>query len=1052
MKACLPRRPACFLSDSAEAPSEGIDRFGVWWGAMTPPGAPPVWVSPGDPEVDEGAELAVPLLATDADDDDLQFGALVLPEGAALDLASEPVRLVWTPGFEQAGKHDVVLTVTDGGRIVRLRFEVTVVNVDRPPTLADPGDLRVRERQRLTFTLDGADPDGDRLTFTGEPLPPGATLGADTGRFTWTPSAGQSGDHPVTFTVSAGGLLAERDATIIVAGVNGPPVLTPPANVELDEGERLTVVVEAADPDGDDVRLLFDPMPVGALFDDVSRRFEWLTGFEQEGVYPIAITATDGSLSDEHIWHVTVRDVNRPPVFAAVADQHLEEGQQMLFFAEAVDPDGDEVALSAEQLPGLAQFNADTGACMWDAGFGAAGEWMVVLGASDGQELSLLRVPVTIDDVNRAPVLQPLGTVAAAEGSPVEIGIDAEDPDGDAVALAARDLPAGAQLDGEAGWILWTPTFEQAGRHLVTVQASDGDLSDETLLVLDVADTNRAPEIEVAPVLVAEEGVALVAAVRASDPDGDLVQLSAEDLPPGAQLSVDGALTWTPSFDDAGDHGIVVVASDGDLSARAPVTLRVDDVDRPPTLAPLPDLRAAEGEELVVPVEAGDPDGDALELSLVDAPQGMAVDGAALRWTPGFEQAGAHAVTVRVAAGGADAEASFTVTVADVDRPPTLEITGDPAQGREGELLELTLVGVDPDGEAVSYGASLLPSGAVLAAADGRLSWTPAFDQAGTHPAVLLALAGGAVTALNVELTVADVDRPPTVRIEGPLKGVEAAPLELRVVAEDPDGGELTVTSPGLPRGAELDGRVIRWTPDYDQAGEHRIRAVAADAAGEAEAEVTLVIDNVNRQPEVVSPDDVSGREDDAVRVALTASDPDGDELTFRAGGLPSQARLHRTLGTITWHPGFDDAGDYSVEITVSDGTLSAHGGFELSIADVNRPPEVSAPTVHHVQAGATLVFTAVASDPDGDTLTLSAVPLPPGASMDGSKGVFRWTPAAADAGQVKLTVTASDGRLTATQDVTVFVSKGGEGGCATASGSATPLAAALWPGVLWRR
>ena len=1055
------------LQEYAAPPADGADRFGVWWGALTPPGSPPVWLGPGDLAVDEGQALDVALQAIDADGDALQYTGETLPAGAVLDAGADPPRLRWTPGFDQAGEHEVVLAVTDGGRIVRLRIDVTVRNVDRPPTLADPGDRQVRELQRLTVRLDGVDPDGDVVTFGVTPLPSGASLDPASGRFSWLPQPGDAGDYDVTFSVSAGGLQADRRATITVAGRNRPPVLDPLVDAAFDEGDHLSVAISGTDPDGDDVAILLTPMPIGAIYDDQGR-FQWTSGFDQEGVYELRVTATDGALTDSALWQVVVRDVNRPPVFTPVGAQHLAEGEQMLFIAEAVDPDGDEVALSAESLPGAAQFDPQTGACMWDAGFEAAGEWMVMLGASDGEQRVVMRVPVTIEDVNRRPVLEPPDpalAAGAAEGRELVLPLAASDPDGDAVELTAVGLPDGARLDAAAGEITWTPGFDQAGRHPVTVRASDGDLADEALVIIEVSDTNRPPVI-LSPaadeLLVAvDEGRPLTVELRADDPDGDLVLLSAEGLPPGARVSADAVLGWTPTHDDAGDHEVIVVASDGALQARTPLVIRVADVDRAPLLALIADQRAREGAELDVAIVASDPDGDELSLTLTAAPEGAALhaDDLRLRWTPGFDQAGEHEIAIEASAAGARTEVRFTVTVADVDRPPTLEITGDPSSGREGEPFSLTLVGADPDGDEVRYAAGALPAGATVDSRSGALSWTPGFDQAGIHPVALLALAAGAVTRLDLELTVADVDRPPTLEITGPTGGREGEALELRLIAHDPDGASLTVTAPTLPRGAELDGWVIRWTPDFDQGGpaprSHDVVAEVSDGVQRARAETSLAITNVNRPPTLapaaaLAAASVSEQELLRLDLAPAAADPDGDALTYRITGLPPAATLHRTLGTLTWTPTYADAGQYPAELSVSDGALSAHAALQIEVRDVNRPPTIRAPGIHQADPGSALVITPVIADPDGDPLTVTAAPMPKGATITAETGELRWTPSAKAAGQHPLTLTASDGALTATTELTIFVSDSPDSGCAqSVQGAASPVGV-TGPGIRW--
>ena len=65
--------------------------------------------------------------------------------------------------------------------------------------------------------------------------------------------------------------------------------------------------------------------------------------------------------------------------------------------------------------------------------------------------------------------------VNGAEGQPLEIAVQASDPDGDLLALWANGLPPGAVLDSDRRLLVWTPGFQQAGVYEnVRFVASDG--------------------------------------------------------------------------------------------------------------------------------------------------------------------------------------------------------------------------------------------------------------------------------------------------------------------------------------------------------------------------------------------------------------------------------------------------------------------------------------------------------------------------------------------------------------------------------------------------
>jgi len=77
----------------------------------------------------------------------------------------------------------------------------------------------------------------------------------------------------------------------------------------------------------------------------------------------------------------------------------------------------------------------------------------------------------------------------------------------------------------------------------------------------------------------------------------------------------------------------------------------------------------------------------------------------------------------------------------------------------------------------------------------------------------------------------------------------------------------------------------------------------------------------------------------------------------------------------------------------------------------LNLPPVPAFLPNHTVFKDQLLEFTAKATDPDHDPLVYSAAPLPPGASLHPTTGVFSWTPTATQLGQYSITITATDAR-----------------------------------------
>ena len=140
--------------------------------------------------------------------------------------------------------------------------------------------------------------------------------------------------------------------------------------------------------------------------------------------------------------------------------------------------------------------------------------------------------------------------------------------------------------------------------------------------------------------------------------------------------------------------------------------------------------------------------------------------------------------------------------------------------------------------------------------------------------------------------------------------------------------------------------------------------------------------------------------------------------------------------------------GSEVITFSVSDGAASASTAATFVVtATPNEAPVFVDPTPTGTVPAVTnreLTFTVAADDPEGATVIYGATGLPRGSAVDSTSGLFRWTPSTFDVGLHPLTLTASDGNLTATRDiiidVTAPVMPDGGGPDAATGGDAGPL------------
>jgi len=104
---------------------------------------------------------------------------------------------------------------------------------------------------------------------------------------------------------------------------------------------------------------------------------------------------------------------------------------------------------------------------------------------------------------------------------------------------------------------------------------------------------------------------------------------------------------------------------------------------------------------------------------------------------------------------------TIAITIANTNRAPVLTPIGAKS-GAEGSLLTFTVAATDDDGDALTYSASGLPTGASFDPTTKTFSWTPSYTQAGPYPSVIFTVSDGTATASEtITITIANTNRAP---------------------------------------------------------------------------------------------------------------------------------------------------------------------------------------------------------------------------------------------------------------------------------------------------
>jgi hypothetical protein len=249
----------------------------------------------------------------------------------------------------------------------------------------------------------------------------------------------------------------------------------------------------------------------------------------------------------------------------------------------------------------------------------------------------------------------------------------------------------------------------------------------------------------------------------------------------------------------------------------------------------------------------------------------------------------------------------------------------------------------------------------------------------------------------------------------------ENSPLSFTVTATDADGDTITYSDQNLPSGATFVGQTFSWTPDYNQAGSYQVTFIASDGKAQDSNTITITVNNVNRPPVLAAIGNKSVNANSTLSFSISATDADGDTITYSDQNQPSGATF---VGqTFSWTPNTSQAGSYQVTFIASDGNAQDSNTITITVSMVsitNPPPVLAAISNKSVNENRTLSFSISATDADGDPITYSAQNLPSGATFVGQ--TFSWTPNSTQAGSYQVTFIASDGKLQASQTITIIV------------------------------
>lgn len=310
---------------------------------------------------------------------------------------------------------------------------------------------------------------------------------------------------------------------------------------------------------------------------------------------------------------------------------------------------------------------------------------------------------------------------------------------------------------------------------------------------------------------------------------------------------------------------------------------------------------------------------------------------------------------------------------------------------KEGELVSFpNLKAVDPDGDKVTYTFS--------EPLNDKGEWQTKEGDAGTYVVTITASDGKNKVEKKVAIIVESGNRPPVITLRDSISIKEGQTLKIVPEVKDPDGDKVTVTFSGW-----MDSDTYKT--NFDDAGEHTVKVTASDGKNKVTKEIKIIVEDVNRPPVIAKIEPITVTEGELAEIKVDAKDPDGDKLEISfSDPFDSEGK---------WQTKEGDAGQYSIDVSASDGSLNDIESVLVTVKSLNKPPVITGVEDMTVKEGETVTLNPEVTDPEGDKVTVTYS----GWMTSNTKKVGY-----DEQGEHKVTIKATDGVNTATKKITVTV------------------------------
>jgi VCBS repeat-containing protein len=939
------------------------------------------------------------------------------------------------PAANESGTATITVNVNDGALSASDTFVLTVGGVNDAPTISDISNSTVNEdtaTSAISFTVGDAESGAGTLTVSGisanQTIIPDANIvfgGSGASRtVTITPASNQNGAVVITISVSDGTDTTSDTFTLTVNAVNDAPTISDVADTSTNEDTATSALaVSISDVETAASSLVLTAtssnqtiVPDGNISlggSGGSRTVTITPASNQNGTATITLSVSDGAATSTDTFVLTVDAVNDAPTISDIADQTVAEDTATSAMAFTI---GDaETAAGSLTVSGTSSNQTlvpDSNIVFGGSGanrtvtvtpaLNQSGTATITVQVSDGSQSVTDTFVLTVSAVNDAPTITDIANQTTNEDTATgALAFTIGDPETAAASLTLTGTSSNQTFVPDANIVFGgsganrtvtiTPALNQSGTVTITVQVSDGSATASDTFTLTIDPVNDAPTIsDVANQTTNEDTATSALAVTIGDVETATSSLtvtgtsSNQTLVPNANIVWGGSganrtVTLTPASNQSGTVTITLEVSDGTSASTDTFTLTVNAVNDAPTISDVANQSTNEDTATsAIAVTVGDVETGAGSLTLTGTssnqtllPDANIVFGGSgssrtVTLTPALNASGTVTLTLDINDGAQSSTDTFVLTVNAVNDVPTISDIGNQSTDED------TATG-------------------------------------------------------SISVTIADVE-------------TAAGSLTLSATSSD----QTLVPNGNITLGGSGGSRTVNILPASNQTGSATITVQVSDGSASATDTFVLTVGAVNDDPSISDVANQSTNEDTATSaIAITVGDAETAAASLTMSGSSSNQTIvpdaNIVFGgsganrTVTITPASNQNGTVTITISVSDGVATTSDTFTLTINAVNDAPtisDVANSSTNEDTATSAIAITVGDVETSAASLTMSGSSsdtnlVPNGNIVFGGSGASRTvtiTPASNLSGSSTITLTVSDGSLTATDTFVLTV------------------------------